>query len=172
MKNILKFIPASLITTVVLAVFITAYYNLTPGFIALPNFVQQFNDLSNREVVDFIRYAYQTSVYGIVYGVYNVFTKQIYIGSTIVPAKRVYEHLVSGNNSNKYLQNSINKYGIDTFQFIIFEVVYSSVIGVLSKGDFRAVEQHYIDLFPKEQLFNSSLLPLAEVDLNPKRKKI
>ncbi len=96
MKNILKFIPASLITTVVLAVFITAYYNLTPGFIALPNFVQQFNDLSNREVVDFIRYAYQTSVYGIVYGVYNVFTKQISIGSTIVPAKRVYEHLVSG----------------------------------------------------------------------------
>ncbi len=42
---------------------------------------------------------------------------------------------------------------------------------MLSKADFRAVEQHYIDLFPKKQLFNSSLFASGGGGPKPQEEK-
>lgn len=128
MRKLLQFIPIALISTVLLGVIIAAYFDLPSGFVELPKHLHSFNDLIIRETVDTIRYLYSGAVYGVVYGVMNCITKQIYIGSTRVPAKRFYEHLVSGTNSNPILQNSIMKYSLEVFKFIIFEVINISLL--------------------------------------------
>lgn len=157
MKNNIKQIPTSLIMIVILAIIITSYYTLPSGYIALPDYIMIFRDLDNREVVDFIRYMYKGLCFGVIYGIVNEVTKQIYIGSTRVPEKRVYEHLVSGINSNLYLQNSIAYYGIVSFQFLILQVIYEPLIGMSLEETLIAAEQRFIDLFPADQLFNISL---------------
>lgn len=86
---------------------------------------------------------------GFVYFICNTIDERIYVGSTISMKKRRrshISHLKRGNHSNKYLQNFVNKYGIDS---IYFEVVYKGVTWIEE-------EQKYID-DTSLTLFNLSL---------------
>lgn len=58
----------------------------------------------------------QTGIYAII----NTITGQLYIGSSNNIAERLHEHLVS-RCTNEHLQNSINKYGLEYFLFVVLE---------------------------------------------------
>ena len=81
-----------------------------------------------------------------VYKITNKINGKIYIGSTFSNGgfeKRWYTHknlLKRNKHYNKILQNSWNKYGEDSFEFEIIEIV-------LTKEDILIKEQYYLDLF-------------------------
>lgn len=133
---------------------LTIYY-LPSEFIRLPAYLNRFDNLTNSEVIDSIRYGYRSASFGIIYGVYNNLTKRIYIGSTKDP---VTQHLVSHGNSNIQLQRAILKYGLECFSFIVFEVFYYCIEnGVSNVKEIFVLEQRYIDMFNPKQLYNISL---------------
>jgi group I intron endonuclease len=71
--------------------------------------------------MELIRETYKDKM--IVYGIYNNITNQIYIGSSIEPSTRVYNHFISSRDSNVYLQSSIKTYGLSSFTFVVFSVL-------------------------------------------------
>lgn len=138
-----------LLTTLFVGVLIASV--LSDQFISLPAYVQCFDQLTV-DNIDVLRYTTKGLAFGIVYGIYNTITHQIYVGSTINPVVRFYEHLISGINSNNYLQNAIAKYGLQSFTVLIFEIVENSVS--TTKQILLHVEQKYLDLFPTLQKYN------------------
>lgn len=74
-------------------------------------------------------------------------SKNCYVGSTIEPHVRFKNHL-SGIDSNKYLQNALNKYGKDNFTLYILKWVEIPLNS--TKADTASIavsaEQYYIDL--------------------------
>jgi len=59
-----------------------------------------------------------------IYKIINDVDGKMYIGSSITLGKRLKHHeyrLLSNAHHNNYLQNSVNKYGIDKFRFEIIE---------------------------------------------------
>ena len=54
-----------------------------------------------------------------VYGIINTKTSQQYIGSSSNLQRRLMEHIV-GRDSNKRLQRSIKKYGLNNFKIVIY----------------------------------------------------
>jgi hypothetical protein len=87
------------------------YFWLPLVTLSLPSYIMSFDEIT-REGIDVIRFTTKGLAFGIVYGIYNTITHKIYVGSTIRPVVRFYEHLISGINSNLYLQNAITKYGL------------------------------------------------------------
>lgn len=65
-----------------------------------------------------------------IYAITNTLTGSLYIGSSKTIEKRLGIHKVSlskGTHVNRYLLNSVNKHGIDAFEFfVIYEVVCDS----------------------------------------------
>lgn len=63
------------------------------------------------------------------YGVYKILNRKngkFYIGSSIDVEKRFSSHkkeLIAGTHNNKHLQNAWNKYGEDSFEFLVIEEV-------------------------------------------------
>jgi len=57
-----------------------------------------------------------------IYGIFNIKTGDFYIGSAITNKfySRFYKHLIKGIGS-KYVYNSVNKYGLENFAFVILE---------------------------------------------------
>jgi len=57
-----------------------------------------------------------------IYGIFNIRTGDFYIGSAITNKfySRFYKHLIKGIGS-KYVYNSVNKYGLENFAFVILE---------------------------------------------------
>lgn len=154
-------ILATLVTSCVI-------YNLPLEFVSLPSYIKCFPDLTSMEYIDALRFAYKGTYFGLVYGIYNTFTHQIYVGSTQDPSTRFYSHLVSGVNSNVHLRNSIAKYGLANFCVIIFEVL---AIGAnFTPFHLFALEQKYLDYHPKRQKYNVNLiagggrLPMTEAE--------
>lgn len=120
-------------------------------FVALPTYVAYYMHLDRPNIISKLRYRFKD--YSIVYGIRLQTTGQLYIGSTNMPQVRFQNHLVTGDMSNAALQAAITKYGLSRFVAYVFEVVeYRSG---LSKLEQRGVEQRYINLFPKAQLFNT-----------------
>lgn len=75
-----------------------------------------------------------------VYKITNVINSKIYIGSALFLHKRKNQHfhlLRINSHHSKYLQNAVNKYGINNFKFEIIE--YCKKEELLNK------EQYYID---------------------------
>ena len=138
-------------------------------FVALPPFIKSYSDLENSSTargsfpvqfctvegtIELIRETYKDKM--IVYGVYNNITNQIYIGSSIEPSTRIYNHFISSRDSNVYLQSSIKTYGLSSFTFVVFSVLeLSNNLTKLEKKDMIIpLEQKYLDMFLKSQLYN------------------
>ena len=159
MKNKINLNTALITRIIIVAFLLTTYFCIPAELSLLPAYINRFEDLTNMEIIDSIRYTYKSAVFGIIYGVYNNLTKRIYIGSTRDSVTRVYEHLVSHGNSNRHLQRSISRYGLECFSFIVFELFYYPVENGVS--DMKAIfvlEQRYIDMFNPNQLYNISLI--------------
>lgn len=78
----------------------------------------------------------------------NIYDGKRYIGSTGDLFYRLKSHknkLIKNKHSNKHLQNSINKYGIDCFDFQVLKFTQICDKHILAK-----YEQEYIDLFNPE----------------------
>jgi group I intron endonuclease len=77
-----------------------------------------------------------------IYKITNLIDKKIYIGSSINLENREYRHfwmLKKGIHDNSHLQNSFNKYGIQSFEFDIIEECDES--NLIDK------ENHYINFY-------------------------
>lgn len=117
-------------------------------------------------------------------GVYKIYHKKrperVYVGSTSKYKsqrnlyhhgfyRRWYEHywnLSSNTHSSKYLQNTINKYGIDEIAFEILEVCENKTI-----SEIREREQFYIDqLKPVYNCFNT-VYPQGRTWTDAQKKK-
>lgn len=57
------------------------------------------------------------------YGVYNIKLNKIYVGKAEDLQRRLHDHAVTGHSSSRWLQGDIVKYGVDSFQFIVFEIL-------------------------------------------------
>ena len=89
-----------------------------------------------------------------IYAIVNKVNNKRYIGQAVDLKKRKRDHLLSGHRSNKYLQNSIRKYGKSKFEFIVLE--YLKPI----KEILDTAEQKYFDYYIKlgkwNELYNAS----------------
>lgn len=85
-----------------------------------------------------------------VYKILNKTNQKYYIGSTIDSFSKRLEHhyhaLLRGNHKNSHLQNAWNKYGEESFEFIILEICEFEQV--------REREQFYIDLIPENMGYN------------------
>jgi group I intron endonuclease len=80
-----------------------------------------------------------------IYIIKNIVKNKIYIGCSIHLNKRIAEHknmLIKNKHENKYLQNSVNKYGIDRF---VFDILVDD--DSLSIEELWELEEMYIRLF-------------------------
>jgi group I intron endonuclease len=89
-----------------------------------------------------------------IYKIQSKTTKKFYIGSSIFIGKRWQKHLSclkSNTHVNYYLQNHVNKYGIEDLEFSIIDVMEN--ITKENRKDLLTKEQFYIDeLKPKFNL--------------------
>lgn len=93
----------------------------------------------------------------VIYAIRCQINNKVYVGSTLTPARRFHQHLVTGEKSNSNLQADISKYGIDKFTLYVMEIIDVKNIPFKARVNFiRQREQYYMDKFPLEQLYNSS----------------
>lgn len=92
--------------------------------------------------------------YGI-YGIRNVINDKIYVGQTGESFLRRYWHhrwkLKNNSHDNQYLQNAWNKYGEDSFEYVVLEVVNDKKI-------LDELEIKYIDKYKKKNKSYNILL--------------
>ena len=77
-----------------------------------------------------------------IYEIENSIDGKRYIGSSVNPEKRKYKHfwmLKRGIHDNIYLQNSVNKFGIESFKFNLIEECEENLL--------IERENHYINLY-------------------------
>jgi predicted GIY-YIG superfamily endonuclease len=131
------------------------YQHSLPPLI-IPCFLTQHTGLGSRKNIDKMRYLYSNAA--IIYGIVCETSNEIYVGSTWDSVRRYNKHFLSKDISrkNKELQAAINKYGIENFTAYIFTKVTidRSLTKEQKKLILRSVEQQYIDMFPKNQVFN------------------
>jgi group I intron endonuclease len=135
-------------------------------YIKIPATIISYKNLEDNLNVQNIRKQSALRGKGIIYGIENQLNNQIYIGSTTNWDKRIGNHLSYHKQSNFKLQNSIKEYGRSNFTlhiFIIVELATDLTINKKQKLLFP-LEQDYIDLFPKNQLFNILLRTGSSLD--------
>lgn len=105
---------------------------------------------------------------GGIYKIINTNTGKIYIGSAVDLRRRLYAHLKSlrrNSHDNTYLQNAWNKYGEDSFEFSVIEIVDD-------KSKLLEVEQKWINqtlCYKRDKGYNIS--PTAGSTLGLKHTK-
>lgn len=96
-----------------------------------------------------------------VYEILNKLDGKYYIGSSINVEKRKNTHfklLVNGTHPNTYLQNAVNKYGINNFEFLILQEC--------NINDVRTVEEYYIQKYhATDHNFGYNILSLTNIGL-------
>ena len=97
-----------------------------------------------------------------IYKIQNIIDGKIYIGSSINLSKRLQNHkimLSGGYHDNRYLQNSVTKYGIDSFIFEIIELC--------GEDELVKRENHFIDFYKSnETLFGYNLAKVCDTRRN------
>lgn len=97
-----------------------------------------------------------------IYKIVNTINDKIYVGSSIELDVRLNNHkymLNSNSHYNTYLQNSVNKYGMDNFNFVIIEEC--------DEKDLISRENHYISLYQSNDLtFGYNLATVNEFRRN------
>src|SRR5688572_16517792 len=82
-----------------------------------------------------------------IYRIRNLINGKVYIGQTINFYQRYLDHYkeLKGNyHCNEYLQNSVNKYGINNFVFEFFEYIE------INQQLLNFAEQKYLDFYLNE----------------------
>lgn len=120
----------------------------------MPPHVAYYQDLSKHHVFNSLCQRFRNVP--VIYGLRCVVTGMIYVGSTMVPQDRFYQHLVTGRYSNAQLQDAINTYGLSKFTAIIFEVVdFPPNLSYKERKTYMVErEKHFISKFPSIQLYN------------------
>lgn len=109
----------------------------------------------------------------LVYAIRCQITNMVYVGSSLTPARRLHNHLITGKYSSDVLQNALKSYGLSCFTVYVLEVVtFPNHYSIRNKLiHLHKVEQRHINKFPKDQLYNlvsSSSTPLyGRVDWYP-----
>ena len=101
-----------------------------------------------------------------IYCIRNLVNNHLYIGSSIMLTKRYKEHRLKLSTNKHHciiLQNAINKYGIDNFEFVVLKT-YDNI----SDRDLRFTEGMLIRLFKSE--YNICKYPEVSGKPNYKRK--
>jgi group I intron endonuclease len=86
-----------------------------------------------------------------IYVIFNLVSGNRYIGSSLDIEKRLYQHkwmLRNGRHDNSRLQRSWDVHGESAF-------VFAPIEENVSEEDLIATEQFYMDIIPKESLYNS-----------------
>ena len=81
-----------------------------------------------------------------IYKIENIIDGKVYIGSSINISKRLKNHkimLSGGYHDNKYLQNSVVKYGINNFNFEVLEIC--------DEDNLVKKENYFIDLYKSNE---------------------
>lgn len=108
--------------------------------------VYSYSNLADKNIINALRKELRNLP--LVYCIHRDNTTDLYIGSTIEPETRFYNHLILGKDSNKYLQNAFDKYGKENFSLYILNLV--DIPPESSKKDKEnlmiAFEQLYFDL--------------------------
>jgi hypothetical protein len=123
--------------------------------LVIPEQFAYYRNLHWPKTIDNMRYRFRGKA--IIYGIRCRVTNMIYIGSTFTPVDRFRQHLVTGHSSNQALQDAIAKYSLAVFNVYIFKVVVFPK-GLTSKErelHLFAIEQSYINQFPKDRLYNA-----------------
>lgn len=94
-----------------------------------------------------------------VYFILNKINNKFYIGSTALLTKRRKNHFKTfrgKRHTNKHLQNAVNKYGVENFEFIPFEYYYFDKIFKKSyiREYLESIETYYIKLYNPHYNFN------------------
>ena len=126
-----------------------------PSFVSTTKYAAYYMHLGTPKVVKMLRYRYDGKY--IVYGFRCLTTGKVYIGSTMASVKRFHNHIITGENSNAELQAAIKGYGLNNFVAYVFETIPmpSHLTWAQKQAILHKVEQSYMDLYPKAQLFNS-----------------
>ena len=99
----------------------------------------------------------ETNNLKVIYKILNKINNKFYIGSTVNHKKRISEHkraLNKNRHHNSILQNAWNKYGKDSFEFIIIEHVEQ-------REQLLKREQYYLDnLKPEYNIATNSSAPM------------
>jgi group I intron endonuclease len=120
----------------------------------IPLSVQTYSNLDKLDNINIIRNSYNKK--GIIYGIVTNLNNKIYVGSTTDTNNRFYTHFIKPKRSNKHLQSSIKLIGLSNFTLHIFTVIeLSDSLSPKEKRDIiLPLEQKYLDMFPKSQLYN------------------
>jgi group I intron endonuclease len=113
-----------------------------------------------------------------IYGLFCEANKTVYIGASIELRKRLSRHrshLKKNKHCNIVLQNTFNKYGIDTFQFLILELFDNITSQNIVEREYFWI-QKYKDRLSNYKCLNIDI-PVNNWDkdqefINSKRKKI
>jgi group I intron endonuclease len=87
---------------------------------------------------------------GAVYVIFNIVSGHKYIGSTVEPERRWYNHkqaLYRGDHRNAHLQHAWDEYGEEAF-------VFATLVDGVADEDLSCTEQYYLDIIPQETLYN------------------
>lgn len=103
------------------------------------------------------RLQYRVRGKAIVYALRCQVTNMIYVGSSMNPGRRFYLHVVAGMRSNANLQAAIAQHGISKFTaYILEDVQFPEGMGYQDrKAYILTVEQKHMDVFNKDQLYNT-----------------
>lgn len=124
--------------------------NQSSDYISTPVPIKVFNNLDNNEMV--ITYAKLLRNKAGIYCFVNTINNKRYIGSAKDLYLRLIEHL-AGKKSNSALQKAILKYGLNKFDFCVYEYfTYHSK--VVSNKALTDLETSYIEKYPFNNLYN------------------
>lgn len=97
-----------------------------------------------------------------IYCIVNLINNKRYIGQAVDLKRREYEHFFAKKRTNPLLRNSIKKYGVQNFIFIVLEYLPAN------KEILTSAEQKWLDFYKDkwDRLYN--LCPIAETTLGLK----
>lgn len=82
--------------------------------------VYEYSNL-NKDVINTLRAELRGQP--LIYAIHRIGTTDLYIGSTVEPNIRFYNHFISGKDSNEYLQNAFSKYGKENFTLFVLHLI-------------------------------------------------